>query len=331
MVTRSAVVHRGPEVHQHHGLAPGTDHEIDGIAFRTLPDLGERLCTFATVNDVHFGEVECGLIEGMPDAGEVFRSAPGEPPYPQTMNRGAAAEIAAVDPALVVVKGDLTSNGLQEEYDEFLDVYGTAFGDRLLHVRGNHESYHDLLVASEAVQQRTLPGVTVVLLDTSVSQREYGAVSAAQLDQLDAIAADADRPVLVMGHHHAWNPGSAERPERYFGIQPEDSERLVDLVARRPSIIGVFAGHTHRNRVRHFAATGAVPWVEVSAVKDYPGAWAEYRVHEAGIAQVFHRVSSPEALAWTERTRGMFHGLYASYAFGAIDDRCFVMPSERAA
>ena len=132
-----------------------------------------------------------------------------------------------------------------------------------------------------------------------------------------------------MGHHHPWNPGSADRPERYFGIQPDASEQLVDLVARRASIVGYFAGHTHRNRVRHFAATGRLPWVEVSSVKDYPGGWAEYRVHERGILQVFHRISTPAALAWTEQTSQMFHGLYAGYAFGAIDERCFLIPVDR--
>ena len=63
----------------------------------------------------------------------------------------------------------------------------------------------------------------------------------------------------------------APRPDDYFGIHPDDSERLVDVVARHPAIVGYFAGHTHRNRVRRFAATGDRPWVEVACVKDFPG------------------------------------------------------------
>ena len=54
--------------------------------------------------------------------------------------------------------------------------------------------------------------------------------------------------------------------------------------------MGYFAGHTHRNRVRRYGPTGDVPWVEVACVKDYPGAWAEYRVYEGGILQIFHRI-----------------------------------------
>jgi Icc protein len=47
-------------------------------------------------------------------------------------------------------------------------------------------------------------------------------------------------------------------------------------------------------------------------------------VHERGILQIHHRISSPEALAWTERTKHMYAGLYHDYAFGSLADRCFV-------
>jgi predicted phosphodiesterase len=323
--TDEAVIHVGSEVHRHTGLQSGTDHEIEGFRFRTLPEPGRLLATFATVNDVHFGETVCGMVDGHPEVGPVFQVPEGAEPYPEVMNRGAVAEIAALDPPLVVVKGDLTSEGTMAEYEEFRRVYVEAFGDRLLHVRGNHESWHSLAVADEPLQVTDLPGARIVLLDTSVDGAENGAVRPAQLEELDEIAAASDRPVLVFGHHHVWNPDSAERPERYFGVVPDDSERLVELVARRPSIVGYFAGHTHRNRVRYFGATGRVPWVEVACVKDYPGAWAEYRVHEQGVLQIVHRISTPDALAWTEQTRNMFHGLYASYAFGTLEDRCFAI------
>ena len=113
----------------------------------------------------------------------------------------------------------------------------------------------------------------------------------------------------------------------YFGINPDDSEHLVELIARRPAIVGYFAGHTHRNRVRRFAETGCVPYVEVACVKDFPGSWAEYRVFEGGILQVHRRLSSPAALAWSEKCRGMFWGMYPSYTLGRLEDRCFpIMP-----
>lgn len=319
-----AVVHDGVEVRRHTGLAPDTEYERDGFAFRTLPAPGERLATFATVNDVHFGERVCGVVDGS-DVGPTFTTEPGDDPYPEVMNRAAIAEMAALDPDVVLVKGDLTADGTDDQYQAFLGAYQPAFGDRLVHVRGNHDAYTGATFAAFPVAEVTLPGVRLAMIDTSIPGRAGGGVQPAQLEWLDALAAGSDRPILLFGHHHCWDPSSQERPEEYFGIRPADSEQLVELVARRPSIIGYFAGHTHRNRVRRFAATGEVPWVEVACVKDYPGAWAEYRVHEGGVLQVMRRISSPEALAWTEKTRHMFEGLYANYAFGELADRCFTI------
>jgi 3',5'-cyclic-AMP phosphodiesterase len=317
------VLHRGDEVIRHDGLDPDTEYHFEGIAVRTLPrPPGERLCTFATVNDVHFGEVECGLIEGL-DVGPVLRAEPGQAPYPETMNRAAVAEIQALQPDVVLAKGDLTTHGTVEEFEAFLRCYQGAFGERMHYVRGNHDASKGEDFASEAPLRIDLPGVILAVLDTVVPGAATGQVSAPQLAWLDDLAASADRPVLAFGHHHPWMPGSHTREPGYFGINPDDSERLVEIVARRPAVAGYFAGHTHRNRVRHFPATGEAPWVEVACVKDFPGAWAEYRVFEGGVLQVHRRISTPEALAWTNATRAMFAGMYPTYAFGALSDRCF--------
>ncbi|MFN8016949.1 MAG: metallophosphoesterase [Acidimicrobiales bacterium] len=323
---RFAVVHEAGQVRRYDGLVPDAEASVEGFTFRTLPEPGELLATFATVNDVHFGEEVCGLIDGS-DVGPVFSSAPGDEPFPVVMNRGAIAEIAAIEPDHVVVKGDLTSNGTQAEYDAFRAAYEPAFGDRLTVVRGNHESYNLAAFADDPWQEVTLPGVVLAVIDTSVDRSPSGTVSAEQLERIDELGARADRPVLLFGHHHLGDPSSTEKADRTFGVDLDASAALLEVVARRPAIRGYFAGHTHRNRVRRFGPTGDVPWVEVACVKDYPGTWAEYRVHEGGIVQIAHRISSPDALAWTEQTRHMYHGLYRDYALGSLADRCFAVPT----
>ena len=320
-----AVFHDGAEVFVHDDLEPDTEYELHGIGFRTLARPGgARLATFATVNDVHFGETECGVIEGL-EIGPIFTADADEPPYPETMNSAAIEEIGAIDPDCVVVKGDLTTHGTVEEFEQFLAHYGTAFGDRLKYVRGNHDGYYGATFASDAPFAVELPGATLAVLDTVIPRGASGQVSDEQLAWLDDLGAAADRPVLVFGHHHVWNPDSHQRVETYFGINPDDSEKLVDVFARQPALVGYFAGHTHRNRARHFAATGRVPWVEVACTKDFPGTWAEYRVFEGGVLQVHHRISRPDALGWTERTRAMFGGMYPGYSFGELSDRCFAV------
>lgn len=312
----------------HQGLEPDTEYVFEGVPLRTLARPGgELLARVATVNDLHFGETAAGIIAGT-DMGPVLRSEPGEEPYPEVMNRAAVADISAWSPDLVVAKGDLTDAGEGRDLQAFAACYD-VFGERLVAIPGNHDLAGGPLDLTAppfggslpcAVE---LPGVIVALLDTTVPKKANGRVGPEQVEWLDELGARADRPVLVMGHHHPWAPGSKVRSDDYFGIIPGDSEALVEAFERRARLAGYFAGHTHRNRVRHFRATGYRPWVEVASVKEFPGAWAEYRVYEGGILQVMRRVGAPDALAWAERTRALYDGTYTAYAFGALEDRCF--------
>jgi Icc protein len=323
-----AVLHDGRRVVRVDGLKPGREHTIEGQTFRTLSrPQGARLATVATISDVHIGETECGRYEGV-NLGPPLRSEPDEPPYPETMARAAAAEIAAAGVDALVVKGDLTARGAADEFDAFFDIYAAPFGDRLHWTQGNHDvSARSELEARPATELVTVAGARVVVLDTAIVGQTGGRVTEEQLAWLDDLGADTfdTTPVLVFGHHPLFDHTSFTA-----GINAEDSDRLVEVFARRPALAGYFAGHTHRNLVRRLPATGDVPWAEVGATKDYPGVWAEYRIYEGGVMQVVHRISSPEALDWTDRTRAMFGGLYPSYSLGSLADRCFLITGDRA-
>ena len=315
------------------GLEPATQYalRVDGVEpglllpgqVSTLArPAGNLLATVATVNDVHFGEVECGRLGTPEEVGPILSTPPGEEPYPELMNAGAIAEIAALNPDAVVVKGDLTDRGTEAEYQSFLDAYA-QLGPHMFHTRGNHDAMISHEIAVHAPHAIELPGVTLAVIDTVRPGSEHGRVTRDQLEWLDGVAEASSAPVLVFGHHHPWDPSSTERNEHYFGINPGDSEALCAVITRRESIAGYFAGHTHRNRVRRFDAARGVPIVEIACVKDYPGAWAEYRVYEGGYSQLAHRIATPAAMAWTEQTRAMFAGLYRDYALGRLEDRCF--------
>ena len=320
-----AVVFDGPIAHRYEGLQPGTEQQAGALTVRTLRrPPGARLATVATVNDMHFGEAVCGVIAGL-DLGPVLSVDPGQPPYPLVMNEAAIAEIQTLAPDAVVAKGDLTASGSVEEYQQFEALYRSAFGDRLMVTRGNHDNPG--WQPPPPVQAVELPGVILAVLDTSLPGRVGGAVDAPQADWLDELASRSDRPVLVFGHH----PPAEEEPLRFngrsilpAGLGKSSTVRLAAVVARRPAIVGYFAGHTHRNKVRHLSSTGSFPWVEVACVKDFPGSWAEYRVFEGGILQIHRRIHrDPAALAWSERCRTLYGGLYPAYAWGSVHDRCF--------
>lgn len=321
------VCHDGDTVVRLENLQPASTHAVGGVDVTTLarPE-GELLCRLATVNDVHFGEVECGRFDGH-EGGPIERASAGDPPYAETMNRGAAAEIAIIDPTAVIVKGDLSQDGKPEEWEAFEACYRGAFGDRLHVVRGNHDAYHGQ-TSYAGDQWIELPGVVVALLDTVIPFGTTGNITAEQIDWLDSHAATADRPVLLMGHHQQWIAGAGgTRSPEYFGLNPDCSDALTEVVARRSRIVAYTAGHTHRHRVRRMKC--GVPSIEIGCVKDFPGTWAEYRVFEGGIMQVVHRVSSRAALAWSERCRHLYRDFgidYETYALGALEDRCCNIP-----
>jgi 3',5'-cyclic-AMP phosphodiesterase len=304
------------------GLSPDTVIDGPGWSARTLPDLGARVASVATVNDVHFGETECGRIDGT-DLGPILSVPPGAEPYPAMMSRCAIAEMAALDPDLVVVKGDLTDAGRPEEFDAFLAAYGGAFGDRLCVVRGNHDGSVGAARAGVPVQVRHLAGVTVVVLDTSRQGQANGTLDADQLEALDVIGADADGPVLVFGHHPLYDARTEARNDDVFVLRPDPSDALLATMVRRPHLVAYLAGHTHRNRVVWHEG---IPFVEVGATKDYPGNWAEYQVRERGIIGIVHRIGAPEAVAWTEQTKVLYNGTYEAHALGTLADRSMVLP-----
>lgn len=317
-----AVLHDGTRVVRVDGLRPDREHTVEGITFRTLPrPPGALLSRVATVSDLHLGETECGRYEGV-NLGPPLRSEPGEPPYPETMARGAAAEIVADGVNVVVAKGDLTAQGATAEMRAFLDIFEGPLGDRLHWTNGNHDvSTLSELAGRPPMELVKVAGGRLALVDTAIPGQTGGRVTDEQLDWLDELGSTpGDGPVLVFAHHPLWDHASFTA-----GVNSAESERLVELFARRPALVGWFAGHTHRNLVRRMPETGDAPWAEIGATKDFPGVWAEYRIYEGGILQIVHRISSPEALAWTDRTREMFGGLYPSYSFGTLADRCFVV------
>ena len=305
-------------------LRPDSIYHVGNDEVRTLPrPEGQLLCRIGTVNDLHFGETEAGKIDGDP-RGPIQRVEPGEPPHPETMNHAAVAEMVAADLGAVIVKGDLTNDGTDEEFASFEANYRNAFGDRLHVVRGNHDAYRGQH-AYTGDQWIDLAGVSIALLDTVIEEQTTGTITSEQLNWIDDLSATSDRPVMVMGHHQQWVGGV--RHYGYFGLDPDSADGLTRVVANNPGIVAYTAGHTHRHRVRYMSC--GVPSIEVGCVKDFPGTWAEYRVYEGGIMQVVHRMSSPEALQWSDRCRHLMSDFgidYEPYALGNLEDRCFNIP-----
>jgi predicted phosphodiesterase len=309
------------------GLAPATTYDVlvDGrrvTTARTLaPPPGPELCRLATLSDLHIGD---GWLFGiLPTVRDT--AGPGDPPTPRCA-RAAVAELTAWGAELLVVKGDLTHHGSADEW-QAADEIVRATGLPVLGTRGNHEvratavdgrAHVGFPLAVDGVLVHDLPGLRVVVVDTTIAGRHHGTLRPVLADLLDAAA--VDRPVLIAGHHQLhplpfpthWPPGI---------VAPESRRFLRALGRANPRAI-VTSGHTHRHRARR---RHGVVVTEVGSPKDHPGAWAGYVVHEGGIRQVVRRIAAPEAIRWTEQTRHALFGIWGRWSPGTLDQRCFTL------
>lgn len=333
--------------------APGAaDAEHDGYFPETARTLAapraEEVATFATLNDVHFGEPKVGgrLDENM-EAGDedepgfpLIRDSDEETPYWRYMNDDAIDEINASGADMAFVKGDIANNGerwqfeaAREAFDRFAMPHHAFLGNHDYYARRRREHIDGYALLGQPPLPRAvdLAGWRLILLETAVAGEDEGGFDeqrrawlAAQLDE----TRDAAQPTLLLMHHQPVPREYADAFPNTIGIDPGDSQLLFELLGNHPQLVGVLIGHTHRNRVHRHRATSKLPFIEVQCSKDYPGGWAHYRLFADGsFRQEVRRTASPRALAHSARCRHMFQGGYRSFALGQLHERSFEVPA----
>lgn len=313
------------------------------------PD-AEEVATFATLNDVHFGEPRVGGQldkdmeygeEDLPDFPLVRADEEAEP-YWHYMNVDAIAEINAAECDLAIIKGDIANNGEQWQFEAAREAFA---GFSMPHhaFLGNHDYFarrrgesidgYALLGQPAAPRIVELAGWRLILLETSIPGSDSGAFGVERRDwlanQLDRTAHDGS-PTLLLMHHQPVPHSHAHVFPNTIGIDPADSHALFSLLGQHPQVRGVLIGHTHRNRVHRYEETGALPFIEVQCSKDYPGGWARYRLFADGsFRQEVRRTSTERALRHSSRCSSLFRGGYRAFALGKLHERSFaVAPQE---
>jgi 3',5'-cyclic AMP phosphodiesterase CpdA len=288
---------------------------------------GRLLARVATISDLHLGDGwTFGVWPTITD--------PGGPddPIVRRCARAALAEIAAWQPDLVIVKGDVTHHGTDAEWHEAASLLAETGLPTVVTV-GNHDVKPGPAVGADALAARgipfvtggihlhDLPGVRVIVADTSIPERHHGSFRRIGHALLDALAR-APGPALVAVHHQLhplpvlthWPPGVLRADPFVRAIAAANADTLIT------------SGHTHRHRRRQ---VGPVTVTEVGSPKDYPGTWAGYAFHEGGVRQVVRRTTDPSVLAWTEATKRALFGVWGRWSPGRLSDRCFSHPWRR--
>jgi predicted phosphodiesterase len=327
----------------------GAERYFSG-SVRTHPaPRGAATASFATLNDLHFGEPRFGgqLTEDHEYGEEasgfpMVRDGDTDVPYWSFMNEDAIAEINQSGVDAAIIKGDIADQGRTHQFEAAAKAFaGFAMPHHAF--LGNHDYYgrhageevdgYALLGQTRAPRTLRLGGWQLVLLETTEPGEHHGVFHEDRLGWLEQTldeSREADLPTLLLMHHHPVPPEHADRYPNTIGLRPEHSLRLFDLIGCHPQVRGVLIGHTHRNRMRRYPASGPVPFVEVNCTKDYPGGWAHYRLFEDGsFRQEVRRTSTPRALEHSTRCRHCFRGFYRDFALGDLDTRSFATPAFR--
>ena len=165
-------------------------------------------------------------------------------------------------PDCVVVSGDLTDCGLDEEYQIVAD--GLArLPMPVFVIPGNHDR-REQLIQSLSPRHRYLPRdgfinfvaddfpVRLIGLDSVEAGQTYGTFCATRQQWLrDTLAAGAGKPTVIAIHH----------PPFLVGVDGMDELRLIDaaalgaIIKDHPEVERVLCGHYHRAITTRYAGT----------------------------------------------------------------------------
>lgn len=329
---------------------PGTP-ETTGLFVTLIRPSGRYLRTIALSNDIHYGEDVSGLISG--DVPPGFDQEPGLPPYPEVMLAAMLDDLRSSDRGAdhLIVAGDLTAEATARDsriVRSRLDSWGQLGRDYFV-CRGNHdrphigepysgcpalpgaEGHHDCWGTEFIDRQHLVTGelgeLRLLGIDTTELDGSGGRIDRDQMAEIrDALDRDRDRPTLAFGHHPVTFESAISNPGGPgFVLDRSNSQELQQLYASAPGVFLHHSGHTHRNRRTQPDVAMPVEFIEVGAVKEYPGGYSLLRLYEGGYMLNFYKTRSDLARRWSTRTRGEFYGLFPDYALGTLADRNHVV------
>ncbi|WP_280385215.1 metallophosphoesterase [Nocardia wallacei] len=328
---------------------PGSP-ECTGEFTTLVPPPGRLLRTVALCNDVHFGEEVSGLIAA--DLPPGARQEPGLAPYPEVMLAAVLDDLRRPDRGAdhLILAGDLTAEATPDQtrgVRTYLDKWGVAGRDWFA-ARGNHDrphtgaeyggcpavadaAHHDCwgesFTARGDVIDHRVGGLRLLGLDTTEPDASGGSIDRAQFDRVrELLRADPDRPTLVFGHHPVTLDSAVSNiAGPGFVLNRPDATELQTLYRSAPGVFLHHSGHTHRNRRSPADLPLHVEFLEVAAVKEYPGGYTLIRLYEGGYMATFYKTRTEASRRWSTRTRSEYLGLLPEYTLGTTTDRNHVV------
>jgi 3',5'-cyclic AMP phosphodiesterase CpdA len=199
----------------------------------------------------------------------------------------AASDVSDID--AVVLSGDLTDDGTPAAYRKLqgmIEPWAAARGAEVAYVMGNHDvraGFEEVL--GERTGSVTVGGLRIVRLDSSVPDRGYGEIDAAQLDWLRRELAADSAPTVVLLHH----PPTPGMTPLLAGLQLQNPGALLDICSQA-GVLAILAGHYHHALV---TAERGIPLVVAPGITNTTDIHAPAGREQARIGSGFAVVDIP--------------------------------------
>ncbi len=161
-----------------------------------------------------------------------------------------------IQPDLIVHTGDISHNGLHEEYLEAQRLLNVLKAPYFV-MPGNRDKRNELLNVFADDQYQIPPkgwvqysiekfSVRLLMVDTVCEHSNKGQLCDDRLEHLETmLKADPTKPVALFLHHTPFE--AAEIPDPFQFEDWSDVDKLRELLQQHKTIGGVYCGHVHRS------------------------------------------------------------------------------------
>jgi Icc protein len=166
-------------------------------------------------------------------------------------------------PDVIIISGDLTDFGKNEEYAHLKTMLDALRAPYFL-MPGNHDARealaaifadHHYLRGVDGFVQYAVEDypVRLLMLDTVVPMHGHGTLCARRLDWLrERLAEQPDRPTVIAMHHPPFATGIDYMDA--IGLR-EGAQGLQEIVSAHANVERILCGHLHRSIFRRFGGT----------------------------------------------------------------------------
>ncbi|MFY9413201.1 MAG: metallophosphoesterase [Tepidanaerobacteraceae bacterium] len=234
---------------------------------------------FLHLSDIHYliDYTKCNSFYA-----EIFKEL--TPPVEQI--RSLVKEVNVTDIDFVLISGDLTENGNDEDYKHLKMHLREIFGNiPIIVTLGNHDNIKEFnkgWLGSVGINESSYhvlvneAGINIISLDSSSEKHPDGMITEADCDWLEeAIQDSKNEPTILLTHHHLLDSQFSMPKAQY-------PEKFIQLV-RDSNIIAVFNGHTHHFYSGEFAGKPYFTADSVSFSAEYVSDNHVYFVQRPGL------------------------------------------------